>query len=166
MNAKYHTATLLGVALLLSLPNFAGAAEGRVIEEIIVSATFRDTKLMDTPIAISAIDEVELLEKGITDIQSLYQAIPGLSYRTNSATYNNVSIRGLTNPGGGGTVVGIYVDDIPVTDSTSSAGTSQTQGTLYDVARVEVLKGPQGTLYGEGNMGGAIRYITNRADPN
>ena len=88
-----------------------------------------------------------------------------MAYRTNSNTYNNVSVRGLTSPGGGGSVVGIYIDDIPVTDS-NAGGVSQIVGTLYDVERVEVLKGPQGTLYGEGNMGGAIRFITNKADPN
>lgn len=136
-----------------------------VVEEIIVSATYRDTRLMDTPITISAVSEEDIQLKGIEDIQTLYQSIPGLSYRTNSQTYNTLSVRGLTPPAGGGSsVVGVYLDNMPITDS-SAGGLRQTLGALFDMERVEVLKGPQGTLYGEGNMGGALRYIANKPDP-
>ena len=164
---NYRTAILLGVALLVSLPNVAGAAEeGPVIEEIIVSATYRDTKLMDTALTITALSEEELLDKGVINIQTLYQSIPGMSYRSNSNTYNTISIRGITPPGSGGSAVGVYMDEIPITDSSSGAGIRQVAGALFDLQRIEVLKGPQGTLYGEGNLGGALRYISKEADPN
>ena len=136
-------------------------SDDRIIEEIIVTATFRETKLMNTPIAISVLEENVLIDKGVFDMRDMYLAVPGLSFRSNSSSYNAFTIRGLTAPSAGGSVVGVYVDDIPVTGSSLR----QVSGTLYDVARVEVLKGPQGTLYGEGSMGGAVRYVTNRADP-
>ena len=155
------------LAAILVLPAFAEDADDdaeEYIEEIIVTSTYRDTRLMDTPLAISAVTSEDIMLKGIEDIQTLYQSIPGLSYRTNSQTYNTLSIRGLTPPtGGGSSVVGVYMDNLPITDA-NSGGLSQTLGALFDMERVEVLKGPQGTLYGEGNMGGSIRYISNKPD--
>lgn len=142
------------------------AEDERFIEELIVSATYRDTKLMDTPLTITALSEEELLDKGIINIQTLYQSIPGLSYRSNSNTYNTITVRGITPPGSGGTTVGVYIDEVPISDSSSGAGIRQVAGALFDLERIEVLKGPQGTLYGEGNLGGALRYITKDADPN
>ena len=136
-----------------------------VVEEIVVSATYRDTRLMDTPLTISAVTDHDIVNKGIEDIQTLYQSIPGLAYRSNSQTYNTLSVRGITPPAaGGGATVGVYFDNMPITDA-NSGGLSQTLGPLFDLERVEVLKGPQGTLYGEGAMGGSIRYITKRPDP-
>jgi outer membrane receptor protein involved in Fe transport len=151
-------------AIVAALPSFAAESDS-AIEEIVVSATYRDTRLMDTPITISAVTAEDIQLKGIEDIQTLYQSIPGLSYRTNSQTYNTISVRGLTPPAGGGSsVVGVYLDNMPITDS-SNGGLRQTLGALFDMERVEVLKGPQGTLYGEGNMGGSLRYIANKPDP-
>ena len=142
-----------------------------VIEEIVVSATYRDTRLMDTPLAISAVTDRDIINKGIEDIQTLYQSIPGLAYSTNSQTYNTLSVRGITPsvrgitpPSGGSATVGVYFDNMPITDALDG-GTAQTLGPLFDLERVEVLKGPQGTLYGEGAMGGSIRYITKKPDP-
>ena len=120
---------------------------------------------MDTPLAISAVTDVDIVNKGIEDLQTLYQSIPGLSYRSNSGTWNTLSVRGLTPPAaGGGATVGVYFDSMPITDATHG-GLSQVLGPLFDLERLEVLKGPQGTLYGEGAMGGSIRYITKRPDP-
>ena len=160
--------TLVGLISLSAswvTPVLAEEDADAIEEEIIVTATYRDTRLMDTPLTISAITAEEIALKGIEDIQTLHQSIPGLSYRTNSQTYNTLSIRGLTPPAAGGSsVVGVYMDDMPITDS-QNGGLRQTLGPLFDVARVEVLKGPQGTLYGEGAMGGSIRYTSNKPDP-
>ena len=124
-----------------------------VVEEIVVSATYRDTRLMDTPLTISAVTDHDIVNKGIEDIQTLYQSIPGLAYRSNSQTYNTLSVRGITPPAGGtGATVGVYFDNMPITDATTG-GLAQTLGPLFDLERVEVLKGPQGTLYGEGRHG-------------
>jgi len=155
---------LLMALAALAMPVFAEEDSKAQIEEVIVTATYRDTRLMDTPLAISAVTSEDIQLKGIEDIQTLYQSIPGLSYRSNSQTYNTLSVRGLTPPAAGGAaMVGVYMDNLPMTDS-NSGGLSQTLGALFDMERVEVLKGPQGTLYGEGNMGGSIRYITNKPD--
>ena len=139
-------------------------ADDRVTEEVIVTATHRDTALMDTPLSIAAVTSEDIEQKGIVNFQTLYQSIPGLSYRTNSNTYNTVSIRGLTQPGEGGPTVGIYIDNVSVTDSNSGTGVSQVAGSIFDLERIEVLKGPQGTLYGESTLGGAIRYIAKQPD--
>jgi len=147
--------------------NFVVAEEANdeAMEEVIVTATYRDTRLMDTPITISAVTEAQIELKGIEDIQTLYQSIPGMSYRTNSQTYNTLSIRGITPPAAGGSsAVGFYMDNMPITDS-ANGGIRQSMGTIFDIERIEVLKGPQGTLYGEGALGGNIRYITNKPDP-
>ena len=147
--------------------NFVVAEEtnDEAMEEVIVTATYRDTRLMDTPITISAVTEAQIELKGIEDIQTLYQSIPGMSYRTNSQTYNTLSIRGITPPAAGGSsAVGFYMDNMPITDS-ANGGIRQSMGTIFDIERIEVLKGPQGTLYGEGALGGNIRYITNKPDP-
>ncbi len=156
--------TAVGV-LLMPAFGFSEEADGEAMEEVIVTATYRDTRLMDTPITISAMTEAQIELKGIEDIQTLYQSIPGLSYRTNSQTYNTLSIRGITPPAAGGSsAVGFYMDNMPITDS-ANGGIRQSMGTIFDIERIEVLKGPQGTLYGEGAMGGNIRYITNKPDP-
>ena len=173
--SRVRAAPLVAACLLASTPAFAqegdeadeaeAEATAGDVEEIIVSATYRDTRLMNTPLTISAVTDADIIAKGIEDIQTLYQSIPGLAYRTNSQTYNTLSVRGLTPPSGGGSaMVGVYVDNLPMTDS-NTGGLSQTLGALFDMERVEVLKGPQGTLYGEGNLGGSIRYITKKPDP-
>ena len=136
-----------------------------VIEEIIVSATFRDTALMDTPMAMSSLTDEMIDDKGIINLQTLYESIPSMSFKTARGTYNNITIRGLGTTGGL-SLVSVYVDEVPVTDQTEFAGDSQIAGVLFDLQRVEVLKGPQGTLYGEGSVGGLLRYITKDANPN
>lgn len=157
-------AIALGCAAATVFISSAGA-ETSQLEEVIVSATYRDTKLMDTPVAISAITNEAIFERGFDDITTLYKAVPGLGYSTQAHGWNLLTIRGLTSPAAAGAApVGVYMDNMPMTDSTPG-GLRQTLGELFDMARVEVLKGPQGTLYGEGSMGGSIRYITNQPDP-
>jgi iron complex outermembrane receptor protein len=131
------------------------------MEEIIVTATLRETNLMDTPIAITVLDEKALIDKGIFDVRDLFLAVPGMSYREAAPGFNETVIRGMIAPSDGDSVIGIYVDDIPAT----SHRRVQISGAVFDLARVEVLKGPQGTLFGEGAMSGVLRYITNRPDP-
>ena len=159
-----RVATALAAALI-ALPAIAADEktdeDEPVMEEIIVTATFRETNLMDTPIAITVLDEKSLSDKGIFDIQDMYLAVPGLSYRDLFPGSNQPVIRGMVAETDGASVVGIYVDDTPVT----SGRRNQISGAVFDLARVEVLKGPQGTLFGEGAMSGVLRYITNRPDP-
>lgn len=159
-------------ALMVGQASAAESDEGerssqseRALEEIIVTSTYRDTAMMDTPVAMSSMTDEMIDTKGIVGIETLYESIPSMSFKTARGTYNNIIIRGLGTTGGL-SLVSVYVDEVPVTDQTEFAGDSQISGVLFDLERVEVLKGPQGTLYGEGSVGGLIRYITKDADPN
>ena len=164
-----RVATALAAALIASPCLAADEADETtdedepVMEEIIVSATYRDTRLMDTPLAITAVTAEDIAVKGLEDIQTLYQAIPGLSYQgtVEISAGSRLSIRGITPTQGSVGAVGVYLDNLPITSFSQG---SDTLGSLFDMERVEVLKGPQGTLYGEGSMGGNIRYITNKPD--
>lgn len=152
--------------LALAVPAAAQEADDEeepLIEEMVVTATYRDTALMDTPITISALTDVELARKGIEDVHSLYTSIPGFNYKSSTLGYNILSVRGITPFAGGPSPVGAYMDNIPIGSTRGDSG--HLRGVLFDIERVEVLKGPQGTLYGEGAMGGAIRYITKQPDP-
>ena len=132
-----------------------------LVEEIVVTATYRDTNLMDTPVTISALTDIDLEQRGVEDITSLFLAIPGLNYGNATNTWHRVVARGIAQFRAPTSPVSIYVDNVPVT------GTSTRQPRLpnFDLERIEVLKGPQGTLYGEGSMAGAIRYITKKPNP-
>ena len=133
----------------------AGSSTGTGIEEIVVSATFRDTRLMDTPISISALDETALQNKGYVNMRDLYLSLPSVSYKSNASTYNNISIRGLTSPQSGGSTIGVYVDNIPVTESRT--GGRQSSGLGFDLARVEAPeRGARHSLW---------RRLTRRPDP-
>ena len=145
----------------------AGANEG-IVEEIIVTATYRETNLMETPLSISAISESFVEDLGAQSMEDVYTMVPALSMtggRNGEAQY---SIRGVSSQSGGigyapaGATIGIYVDGTPVTAALGP--NNQISGALFDIDRVEVLKGPQGTLFGEGSQGGTIRMIYNQPD--
>lgn len=141
----------------------AAGDQEQVVEEIVVTATYRDTQLMNTPIAITAVTDIEIVQKGMQDIHTLYTSIPGFNYKSSTLAYNILSVRGITPFAGGPSPVGAYMDNVPIGSTRGDSG--HLRGALFDIERVEVLKGPQGTLYGEGAMGGAIRYITKQPDP-
>jgi outer membrane receptor protein involved in Fe transport len=147
--------------------NAAGeAAQGDTrLEDIIVTATKRSTTLQQTPISITAVTGDDLLQRGITDISSLAAETPGVSFQSLGPGRTNFNIRGLSDTGGSSPTVGFYLDEIPITPSSSaisSSSKSEISPDLYDLARVEVLRGPQGTLYGAGSEGGTIRLLTNQ----
>lgn len=155
-------------SLPLIVPFVASAAEeGGAIEEIVVTATHRETNLMDTPQAISAINAELIDDLGVTDMQGLYQNISGLNMTEGAGTgQNRYTVRGVSSQTGTLSyaqtfaAVSVYLDDVPMTSAQGPA--RQFGGSLFDMDRVEVLKGPQGTLYGEGSVGGTIRFIQNK----
>jgi iron complex outermembrane receptor protein len=136
---------------------------GQVVEElsdIIVTAQKRAERAQDIPMSITAISGRDIDRAGARDFTDLLRSIPGMSYSSTQLGLANFSIRGIsttaTNP-----TVGIYMDDVSlVTIATSFSGSMQPA--LVDMERVEVLKGPQGTLYGGSAMGGAIKYVTKK----
>ncbi len=142
-----------------------------IIEEVVVTATYRETDLMETPVSISAVTDEMVRDTGAQDMEGLFTLIPGLSMSTagGGEGKHRYTVRGVTAQSGyiGSSptmgTVGVYIDDVPVTSSLGPD--SQMNGTLFDIERVEVLKGPQGTLFGEGSQGGTIRYLYKKPDP-
>ena len=145
--------------------------EEGIVEEIVVTATYRETDLMATPVSISAVTSAMVEDAGAQRMEELFTMIPGLNMVGGGRGDNGesrYSIRGVSAQSGDigyaptlGTV-GIYLDHTPV--NSALGPDNQMSGTLFDIDRVEVLKGPQGTLFGEGSQGGTIRFIYNQPD--
>src|SRR5882672_2915313 len=140
------------------------AAEPTGLEEIVVTAQFREEKLQETPIAITAVTAIEIQARAFTESYEIGYTVPNASFRPAQAAYGNTMtayIRGVGQndfdqafePG-----VGIYVDDV------YQPFTLGTQMDLLDMERVEVLRGPQGTLFGRGSIGGVMRLISKQPE--
>ena len=143
------------------------AAKGSAqIEEITVTATKTTSTVQHTPISITAVGGEDLQDRGITDFSSLAAATPSVSMKNNGPGQTEFEMRGMTSAGGNSPTVGFYLDDVPMTSPAAAQnGKVVIDPSLYDLNRVEVLRGPQGTLYGSGSMGGTIKLITNQPDP-
>lgn len=152
---------------------FAGCAsmsahgqERRVdFEEIIVTAQKIDQRIQDVPISIKAIDDRTLETVNADGLEDITRLVPSLTMTNISRGGNQVQIRGLgSNVASVGTVA-IYNDGVISASRIQSSGTfAEQDSVIYDVERVEVLRGPQGTLYGEGSFGGVINIISKRPD--
>lgn len=169
---------LLGVgSVCLAMPFWSSqaiAAENNVsserrtvlaIEEVVVTSQMREQSLQDIPFSVSALTQEDIKNQGITDLSQLGRSVPGLAIVDLGLGMTQISIRGLSSgqtvndqPGKKETV-GLYLDDIPLGVSLFSPDID-----TFDLERIEVLRGPQGTLYGAGSLGGTIRYITNKPD--
>ena len=137
----------------------AAATPAPAVGEIVVTAQRRAQSVMDVPLAISAVSAQGLVAKGVTNSANLAQAVPNLQVSTNfGAAQPNFSMRGISvaNEYNSNQVspVGVYMDDVYL-----AARASHGMG-LFDLDRVEVLRGPQGTLFGRNTTGGAINFIT------
>ena len=133
------------------------------IEEIVVTATKRESKLQDTPISIYAMTESMLENAGINEIDSLRDVVAGFEVISSQPGNAQVAMRGVStlsfSPQAGSSV-GYYLDEVPL----SAINGQSPDFALWDVERVEVLRGPQGTLFGEGSLSGTLRIITNKPD--
>jgi iron complex outermembrane receptor protein len=146
-----------------AVPVAAGAAADEPPGDIVVTATRRETSLQKTPMAITALSGQTLTNAGVTNIADYAKFVPSLRIQDNGPGQRRVSLRGVQTSGEA--TVGVYYDDTPVTGSvgvSSDAAGRTADFTLFDVNRIEVLRGPQGTLYGASSMGGAIRVILNK----
>jgi iron complex outermembrane recepter protein len=132
------------------------------LEEIVVTAEKRESTVQKTPISMTAISEAEMQARGLEDFRSIAQETPGVSMKTSGPGQTEYEMRGLDATGGFSPTVGFYLDDAPLTAPAQAAqGKVVVDPDLYDLNRVEVLRGPQGTLYGAGSMGGTIKLVTN-----
>lgn len=134
-------------------------------EEIVVTALRRNSTVQTTPIAISALAGAQLEHLGATTIADIIRQVPGLQLTESDSGRTRVSIRGVQ--ASGEATVGLYYGETPLSgpSGTNSDPAGNTPNlNLFDVGRVEVLRGPQGTLYGSGSMGGTLRVLFNQPD--
>jgi outer membrane receptor protein involved in Fe transport len=129
---------------------------------IVVTASRREESLQDTALSVTAINPDEMALNGLTRLREVVEFAPGVHFSGGGSPIGNtITMRGVAQTGRASTV-GIYVDDVPIGSSNSfAAGPSlHFDGVQGDVERVELVRGPQGTLYGSSSMGGVVRYIT------
>jgi iron complex outermembrane recepter protein len=136
----------------------AGLAQ---LGEIVVTATRRAEPVDKIPVSISAFSQPQMDEQGIKSVDELARFTPGLTYGpAGDGLTNAIAIRGIAS-GVGASTTGIYINDTPIqVRSGTGIVTENTYPQIFDLQRVEVLKGPQGTLFGTGSMGGTVRFIT------
>ncbi|MDP9066157.1 MAG: TonB-dependent receptor, partial [Pseudomonadota bacterium] len=133
----------------------AGSGEG-ALDEIVVTATRREESLSKVPVSVTALSQDSLDQRGVRDFSEMVRFTPGVSIDTSGT--NAISIRGISSSGGAGTT-GIYIDDTPIQIRALGFSPDDTLPKTFDLERVEVLRGPQGTLFGAGSEGGTVRYI-------
>ena len=133
------------------------------LDEIVVTAQKRVSTVQTTPISISAVSGDDLLARGVSSLAALAQGTPGVSLKTEGPSQTEIEMRGMTSSGGNSATVGFYLDDIPLVGPASAQnGHVVIDPDLYDLSRIEILRGPQGTLFGSGSMGGTVRLISNQ----
>jgi outer membrane receptor protein involved in Fe transport len=143
----------------------APAASDDQGEVIIVTATKRETSLLDVPFSINAQTEAAIQRSGANTIEDLSRNVAGLTIQNLGPGQSQVSVRGVSagqivrDQPGVKEQVGVYIDESVISLSLFTPDID-----LYDLNRVETLRGPQGTLFGSGSVGGTIRYITNQPD--
>ena len=135
------------------------------LEEVIVTATRREERAGDVPISMEVWSQEAITAWGAKNTADIAALTPGLQFDSypERPFQTNIAMRGLN--GRDGTAIGIYIDDVPIpAPSAWGASIYRSFPLLFDLDRVEVLRGPQGTLFGQGAMGGAIRFITQQPD--
>jgi outer membrane receptor protein involved in Fe transport len=159
--ARRAVALPVTIALLAS----SGGAVAQVLEEITVTATKRETTIQDVPFSINAQTQLDIQRSGVTDLEELSRNVAGLTVQNLGPGQSQVAIRGVSagqivrDQPGVKEQVGVYLDE-----SVISLSLFTPDFDLFDLNRVETLRGPQGTLFGSGSVGGTIRYITNKPD--
>jgi outer membrane receptor protein involved in Fe transport len=171
---RRRATTALWVLLAIT-PAIGAAAETDTatagLDEIVVTATRREERLQDVPISVSAFSQEKLDAQGLKSIDDLARLSPGVTFSRNgmgsSANYNDegsdINIRGIDSTAGTSTT-GIYIDDTPIQTRHIGFGSVNAFPDLFDLDHVEVLRGPQGTLFGAGAEGGVVRFIAPEPD--
>lgn len=163
---RTSTATISGLILWLPMSVLAAEPAASVpaseADAIVVTAQKREELLADVPAAVQAISGAELERRGILDVRDAIRLVPGASLSSTVAPgFDTYQIRGVSSGTQGDATVGFYLDDLAfsIPNVQISPGAR-----LFDLERIEVLRGPQGTLYGQGSMGGTIKVLTAQPD--
>ncbi|MCC7413837.1 MAG: TonB-dependent receptor plug domain-containing protein, partial [Gammaproteobacteria bacterium] len=159
-----------GIALLISAALYApmgvqAATDSTGLEEVVVTATRRAESVQDVPVSVTVFSQEQMDIQGVKQVDDIARLSPSVQFGRGggfgSDLGNFISIRGMGSFAGPATT-GIYVDDTPTQVGATIASGSFTDNAypmLFDIERVEVLNGPQGTLFGSGSEGGAVRFI-------
>lgn len=142
----------------------AQTADGFVAEEIIVTAQRREQSIQEVPVSVSAIGGEALESQAVQGLSDIAAQVPGLAVSSAGPGQTRIAIRGLSGSGSNFTTqstIGYYLDDAPITLANVSFA-AQFDPDFFDLQRLEVLRGPQGTLYGAGALGGAIKLVTHQ----
>jgi outer membrane receptor protein involved in Fe transport len=131
-------------------------ADASQLQEIVITATRRSEAMSKVPISVSAFTQEALDVRGAKDITDVVRFTPGINIDQDGT--NNISIRGISSSAGSSTT-GIYIDDTPIQVRQLGFNSDDALPKAFDLDRIEVLRGPQGTLFGAGAEGGAVRYI-------
>lgn len=164
LKALYLGAAAVVMTSAVARSQDADSDKGARLEEVVVTSERTETNLQKTPIAVTALSSQALRDRNVTSILDIQNYVPDLSVGSRSGTgagSGGVSIRGMgVDATGSSAAVGIYEDDVYIPSGTGSVGAGNLLG-FFDVARVEVLRGPQGTLFGRNTIAGAVQYVTN-----
>jgi len=173
MTSRVYALMINTMAFSLIYPHIAASAEPAMTEpsdtalgEVVVTAERRREDVKDVPASISVLSGNALQESHITDFEDISRAVPGVSFGAGGGPGTDViEVRGVSSTSGAATV-GIYLDEVPITVRTQGliSPSGSVEPKLFDMDRVEILRGPQGTLYGASSEGGAIRFISNQPD--
>ena len=156
-------------ALLISISTLAFAAQAsaaETIETVVVTASKRAESVKNVPIAVTVLGQDELTRLNARSFEDYVNNVPGMTLLESSPTHPQIVLRGI-NAGGDGATVGTYIDETPYGSSSALANGIDTAPNIdtFDMQRVEVLRGPQGTLYGSSTLGGLLKFVTNAPDP-
>ena len=140
----------------------AAAQPSEGLAEIVVTAARREESQSKVPISVTAFTQESLDRNNVRSVDDIARMTPGVQFSrtTDTGAVANISIRGIQSDAGSG-ATGIYIDDTPIQSRASYNGLgSSVWPQIFDLQRVEVLRGPQGTLFGAGSEGGTVRFIT------
>ena len=143
-----------------------GGDNAATLAEVVVTANKREENTKDVPVSVGVLDGRSIEALHVEDLEDVSRIVPGVSFAAhnngpNGPGQDNITIRGVSSTVGNPTV-GIYMDEVPIITITGYEGDAEPR--LIDIDRIEVLRGPQGTLYGASSEGGTIRFITNQPD--
>jgi len=154
----------LYLSLFAATQATAQTANDAMLEEVVVTAQRREERLQDVPAAITSLSGENLSRQNVLGNAGLAAKVPGLSIDVQGPGESTLSIRGVGTAYGLAPAVSYYLNETPL-DIRTDGSTGVQDIDFFDVDRVEVLRGPQGTLYGSSSMGGALRVLTAQPDP-